>query len=440
LIVDFFKNFLPKSLLPRLILIIIIPTLAAHLLTAYIFYQRHLSTVNNHLINNLADNIAAIVKVYELKIQEKSQLITQLSSNLRLFLSIHNRKDFISGDSIATSSNEIITLKEKIKNRINYSTEIYYINKGAELAIEVKIQDFVLKFITPKRRIYISTTHIFIMWLIGAAVLFAILSIIFVKNQVTPLKRLSKAVEQFGKGQSTESLKLEGAREVRKAALAFLRMKSRIEKHISHRMEMLAGVSHDLRTPITRIKLQLEMVSQSSEIIAIKHDLMEMENMIQDYLSFARGEDNEMSIKVYINEYLLSIIKLYNIYNKVIHVDYTKTKKLQIDLKLNSFKRALVNILDNAVKYSTQIHLSTQQLSENLMIIIEDNGPGIKKELYKEAFKPFSRLDPSRNLNKGGAGLGLSIARDIISNHGGEITLDKSDKLGGLKVIITLPC
>lgn len=432
-----FKNFLPQSLFPRLILMIIIPTLIANLLTAYIFYQRHLSNVNNNLMNSLTDSIITIVKIYESNIPDKSEVITQLSSNLRLFVSINEKgseKFFPKSFSKETQS-----LKEKIEERLHYKANVYYTNKKKEISTVIESQDSLIKIIASRRRIYINTTNIFIMWLIGAAVLFAAMSIIFVKNQVTPIKRLSKAVEQFGKGQSIDGLRLEGAKEIRKAALAFTRMKSRIERYLAQRTEMLAGVSHDLRTPITRIKLQLEMMPPSKDILSIKQDLLEMENMIQAYLDFAKGEDNEISVKVYLNEYLLSIVKLYRKSDKSIVLDSSKTKKSQIDLKLTSFKRALSNIIDNAIRYSTKIKISTNRSEEYLLIMIEDNGPGIEKKFYEEAFKPFSRLDLSRNANSSGAGLGLSIARDIINHHGGQITLDRSSELKGLKVIIKLP-
>jgi two-component system osmolarity sensor histidine kinase EnvZ len=272
------------------------------------------------------------------------------------------------------------------------------------------------------------------MWMTGTSLIFLFLSIVFTKNQIRPIIKLARAADKFGKGQQHIDLKSEGAKEIRKAASAFIKMKERIEKQMSSRTEMLAGISHDLRTPLTRMKLQLAM-SKDSSIEAMSGDINDMENMINAYINFAKGDNEEEAKKILLSKFINSALTPYKEKNLVV----TEIPSLKISTKPHALKRCFQNILDNAFKYGDRVIISFS-IKQNLLIIdFQDNGPGIPEGKREDVFKPFFRLDESRNKDTGGAGLGLAITKDIIISLGGEIFLSDSKNLEGLKVTFTIP-
>ena len=270
----------------------------------------------------------------------------------------------------------------------------------------------------------------------GTSILFLFFSIIFTRNQIRPIIKLARAADRFGKGQHSLYFKPEGAKEIRKASIAFLKMKERIERQISYRTEMLAGVSHDLRTPLTRMKLQLALC-KDNEVAQMLDDVKDMEYMINSYLDFARGDMKENLKMVSLNKFLIQVITPYLKQNLACSIN--NIPKIKIALKANALKRCFQNLFDNAFKYGDTVVLNSYVTQEELYIEIHDNGPGIPMDQREEVFKPFFRLDESRNKDSGGVGLGLAITRDIISNHGGQVYIESSELLAGIKLVIILP-
>ena len=289
----------------------------------------------------------------------------------------------------------------------------------------------------PERRVFSSSGYIFLLWVLGASILLLSVSVLFMRNQIRPIRKLAVAAERFGKGQEVPKFKPEGAREVRQAATAFMDMRRRIKRQISQRTDMLAGISHDLRTPLTRLKLELEMLgNRLPQVTDMKQDVDDMERMISSYLDFVRGDGDEG----------YSYIDLGDLCERLLdqlvrqdHIGYLELKeRIKLRVRPLLFERALNNIIQNAVKYGEHVWISAFIDDKKLQIQIEDDGPGVEEDFYNEIFKPFKRVDSSRNVDSGGVGLGLSISMDIIQGHGGNITLSKSQH-GGLCVVVRLP-
>ena len=454
----FLYNLAPTSLFSRFILIIVLPAIIAQLIATYIFYHRHWDSVSRNMAASLAKDIKTI---YELKIHNVDpKLYDKLSIDL-------NTKPYNPSQKIIESHpSETHLLYNYLKKQFPYPIQIKYHNDDS-IKIDIFISkdpqqnilypddfdddpleqnippDFdkkytkkntVLSFIVGSKRVYNPTTYIFIILMTGVNLLFLLLSIIFTKNQIRPIIKLAHAADKFGKGQHSLNFKPEGAKEIRKAASAFLKMKERIARQISYRTAMLAGVSHDLRTPLTRMKLQLA-ISNDPELKQMEEDIKDMEQMINSYLDFARGDMHETMKMVHFNKFLAHIIAPY------LQLDLTilKNSSIKLNLRTDAIKRCFQNLLDNAFKYGNKVILHYYKEEDELRIEIHDNGIGIPIDKREEVFKPFFRLDESRNKETGGVGLGLAITHDIINNHGGQIHLESSELLGGLKVVISLP-
>ena len=323
-------------------------------------------------------------------------------------------------------------LRVRLRRPFSVDTVTYY----KKVEIRVQLPRGVLRVMAPTKRVSSPTTTIFISWSIGSAIVLFIVATIFMRNQVRPIKRLANAAESFGKGRDVPGFKPTGAAEVRQASAAFIRMRQRIKRQIAQRTEMLAGVSHDLRTPLTRMKLQLAMLKSGREIKGLRADIAEMEVMLEEYLAFARGEGTESPIETDIAKLLREIVG--NARRKGMTIALKSSGALTVPVRPNAFRRCLTNLLGNAVQHADKVAIEAARNSNAIEIIIDDNGPGIPKSKRAEAFRAFSRLDPSRNPDSGGVGLGLTIARDIIRGHGGEVALEDSPK-GGLRVRLRLP-
>jgi two-component system osmolarity sensor histidine kinase EnvZ len=385
------------------------------------------------MLNSLSEEVNAIVKLHQHKnLRNDKKLLSIIDE------SMHLKVKYLWGKKLTSLKryHDLKPLELSLKEFIKHQFIISYINDKSDIIIEVELEQGLLQIIAPGKMLDNPTTYIFILWMTGAATIFLILSIIFIKNQLSSISKLAIAAEKFGKGRPIDNFKPSGAKEVRKAATAFLKMKDRIERQISQRTELLAGVSHDLRTPLTRIKLQLAMMGEHEEIIGMQQDIQEMEHMIEHYLNFARGEEGEKPSMVNINELLANFARIYK--NLFVELQLVIDEQIIIQLKNNAFKRALSNILDNSVKYASNVRITACINHKFFTLEIDDDGPGISKEQRDLVFKPFYRVDKSRNSDTGGVGLGLSISKDIINSHGGKIFLSKSE-LKGLKVILKLP-
>ena len=434
----FIKRRLPTSLWGRSLLIIVLPVLVMQVVVTWIFFDAHWQTVNARLSEGLAGDIAWAAESYRdnptpenlATIADRAQRSMQLSIALKdgELLPSEQRRGPIGVVDKALEK----ALASRLDQPFWFDTTRY----PAYVDIQVQQPQGVLRIIAPRERAVATQAHIFVLWLAVATVLLMGVAILFIRNQVRAIERLAEAAEAFGRGEESQ-FKPHGAREVRAAATAFLNMRDRIQRHIDQRTALLASVSHDLRTPLTRLRLELALAPAFKRQDAMKGDLDEMEHMIDEYLAFARGEAGEAPQVVDVAELLKVAGDDARRGGAEIEIDTPDA--MTTNVRPLAFRRALANLAGNAAAHGEHVKLSARPLpSGGLEILVEDDGPGIPEDMHEEAFRPFSRLDPSRNQNHKGVGLGLAIARDVARGHGGDITLERSP-LGGLLARIRLP-
>ena len=431
---------MPKSLFGRSLLIVGLPLIFLQIFLGYFFFERHWDDVGRRLVLSVAGEIALISeKIIEANnnniVEEKifinsnkyfgAKLTIIPDSKLSIKELIHPKKSRL--DKALSKS-----LKERIKFPHTFNTT-KEINK---VTILVQLPNKILITEISKKRLYSSTTYIFIAVMILSSLFLLGLAIFFLRQQISPLKELSNAADAFGKGDTFFALKPRGADEVRHVTHAFLDMRERIRLHIEQRTDMLAGVSHDLRTPLTRMKLQIEMLAKEEDKTGLKEDVNQMEQMIEVYLSFIKEKEEGTRIKSDISSLIGSIILDAKRNGDIITPKLIETVNAKI--RVSDLRRAITNLTSNASRVSTKIEISLIKKEKNANIIIDDNGPGIDEKDYSSVFKAFYRIENSRNLSTGGLGLGLTIARDITRSHGGEIKLEKSP-LGGLRAVLSIP-
>jgi two-component system osmolarity sensor histidine kinase EnvZ len=436
------KRLLPRTLLGRSLLIIVSPLVLLQVISTWVFYDRHYDTITKRLAQGLAGDIAAVVQMLEGSpgTVERMQTFRLAQSTMHIELS------FSDGGRLAAStlrgSLNIFTntLDSKLTTALHEFVGRPFLIDTRSLAKDVEIQvqlaDGVLRALVSRERLFSPTTYIFIMWMVGSSIVLFGVAVIFMRNQVKPIRRLAQAADSFGKGREVADFKPEGATEVRQAAFAFLRMRDRIKRQIDQRTEFLAGVSHDLRTPLTRMKLQLAMLRELPEARNLESDVGEMERMVEGYLAFARGEGTEQPQPTELSALLRDVIAQMRRDGGVIdlHVEETAT----LPLRREAMRRCLTNLLSNAGRHGKHISVRAGRRQRAVEITIDDDGPGIPPDRREDVFRPFFRLEQSRNPATGGVGLGLSIARDVVRNHGGDLTLEDAPG-GGLRARIWLP-
>ena len=432
------KKILPKSLLGRTLLIIVTPLVLLQLVSATVFYESHWAKVSRSMARGLAGDISALI---ELLHQDHSpQGITAIrelaANNMGLVVSLEKNKILANVPEKKTVSIVDKMFIRSLKKSVQRPFKIDNKSLDNHLIVSIQLQEGVFEVILNRKRLFSSTTYIFVLWMVGTSMILFGVATIFMRNQVKPIRRLAAAADELGKGRDAPNLKPEGAREIRQASAAFIAMRDRIQRQITQRTDMLAGVSHDLRTPLTRMKLQLEMVKDSSDTAALKDDVAEMEHMVEGYLAFARGEGFETLKPTNIAHILGDVVV--SAKRRGAAVDFHTEGQFVVRVRQNAFKRCINNLLDNADRHATHVSIRTGKRGDAIEIIVDDDGPGIPKHLRDEAFKPFFRLDEPRNPETGGVGLGLTIARDIIRGHGGDIILSDSPS-GGLRARLTLP-
>lgn len=430
------KRFLPKTLFGRALLIIVLPVAIMQIVVAYIFFNAHWATVTASLSDSMAANVSMAVDLYkESPGPEKAEELNKMMRpNMGLALELRDHREFLTAQRPSFFSILDKTLQNSLSQTMSDPFWFDTTRYSNHIDIRVKVDEGTLKFIAARERVFARTGFVFIFWLVLASMLLTLISVLFIRNQARPITRLAAAAEAYGKGQDIDNFKPSGAAEVRLAGQSFLKMRQRISRFMEQRTTLLAGVSHDLRTPLTRLNLHLAMQDDTEETRAARSDLQEMESMLNGYLDFARGQIDEDSSEIILTDFIQSIA----FKNGLKKDNLVLSEGRSIKIKTGAMTRALDNIISNSKKYGNHVVISTLFSSGSVSIIVEDDGPGIPKEKHADVFRPFYRLDTARNQNIEGTGLGLSIAQDIIRNHGGRIILGES-KLGGLQVSVELP-
>ena len=431
------KRFLPTSLLGRSLMIIVTPLVILQLVSAAIFYETHWDKVTLKLARGVAGDIAAVISLMRLSPgpENRDWIFTIAANNMGCEVSL-NEGAVLPNNSWKPSGLMERMLARAMTSHVSKPFLIDTESRARHVVIDVQLASGVLRVATARKRLFSSTAYVFVIWMVGTSMILFAVATIFMRNQVKPIRRLADAADDFGKGRDVSNFKPEGASEVRQAASAFLAMRERIVRQISQRTDMLAGVSHDLRTPLTRMKLQLEMLGDDEGTADLKADIAEMEHMLDGYLAFARGEGAEEPPPTDLTEMLNETAAQAR--RRGGAVDLHIEGQLTAPLRPNAFRRCLTNLVDNAIQYAEHVSVRAGQRGDGLEITIDDAGPGIPEAQHDEVFKPFYRIEGSRNPGTGGVGLGMTIARDVIRGHGGDITLGGSPN-GGLRVRIRVP-
>lgn len=430
---------LPKRLYARSLIIVIAPMLLLQSVVALVFMERHWSRVTELLSDRVSKEIGAVIDLIEASGPEPDMArITEIARqrfDLQIELlpptplpSVTTRPFFSLLDSV---------LSERIEARVDRPFWIDTVGQSKLVEIRIELDNGVLRVVTRRNQAYASNSEIFILWMVGASVLLIAAAVIFLRQQIRPIQQLAAAAESFGKGQPMPAeFRPRGAEEVRRASLAFIQMRERIERQIEQRTTMLAGVSHDLRTILTRFKLQLAIAAEDTETDALERDVSDMQTMLQAYLDFASGDSGETAGRFDLAAFFQTMADEARLKKRTVtwHVDDVP----ELIVRPIAFGRVLHNIVSNALRHGEKVSLTASRDDKMIFIHVEDNGPGVPEEMYETVFRPFTRLDDARNLDQSGSGLGLSIARDIVRSHGGDIRLGRS-AMGGLAATIRLP-
>lgn len=439
---DFLANTMPKGLYARALIIIIAPIVVLEGVIAFVFMERHWQAVTRRLSEATARDIAALIEIYETTKDpgEHQKIIDIARERLNLSMQILPQDDLPEARPKPFFDLLDTALSKEISRQVKRPFWIDTVGQSRHVEIRVKDDNAVLRFLAVRTQTYASNSHIFLLWMIGSSVILLTVAILFLRNQIRPILRLGEAADAFGKGRPVPTdFEPRGAREVRLAAQAFIEMRDRIQQHVEQRTTMLAGVSHDLRTVLTRFKLELAFMGDGPDVQSLKADVDEMQHMLEDYLAFARGDGGEEAKPTNLRELLEEIHEEAQVYGTQIDLKLRKRKSdLVLPLKRQAFKRAITNLVSNAVRYGDHIIIRAATEGAWLRIEVDDNGPGIPETERENVFRPFYRIDRSRNQDDGNSGLGLAIARDIAKSHGGNITLGQSS-IGGLRAIISVP-
>ena len=431
----FIKDILPKKLFYRALLIVAVPIIFLQLIITFVFFDSLWIKTNKGMTRALVNEINTFIEVYNDEIYDKDEIMNLFSiyQDLNIDFVEDNNFDYVIDERWFSPIDR--TLRREFKSKFGTNEFWFDTTSYKELIdLRIKYQTGYFKFLFPKDRVTSSSARIFGLWITVPALIMVFISLIFLKNQTRPITNLAKAAERFGKGEEIEEFKPSGAAEIRQAGYEFDKMRKRINRHLNQRSEMLSGISHDLRTPLTRMKLQIAFINDKELSNKLAEDINEMEKMLNEYLQFTSSSYLEKYEQFNLSELIEKIINKYD--NKVISKNLSQ--RIYINGRKNLIQRSINNIIDNAIKYGDKIHVDLSKSTNNLFIKIEDNGPGIPKEEYDNVFKPFYKINKGRADSKSSVGLGLSIASDIIRSHGGNIKLEKSS-MNGLGVKIFLP-
>jgi two-component system osmolarity sensor histidine kinase EnvZ len=432
---NFLKDILPKRLFYRALLIVAVPVLVLQLVITIVFFDSLWIKTNKGMTRALINEINLFVEVYGNEETNKDELKNQFSLFIDLNIELVKNKNLENKYTERWFSPIDRTLRRELKS--SFGTEEFWFDTTSYkelIDLRIKYQDGYFKFLVPRDRVTSSSARIFALWITVPAIIMVIISLIFLKNQTRPITNLARAAEKFGKGEDVDEFRPSGALEIRQAGHEFDKMRKRILRHLNQRTEMLSGISHDLRTPLTRMKLQIAFIKDKDLAAKLAEDINEMEKMLNEYLQFTSSSYVEKDEMFNLSELIEEIVTKHD--NENIQKDLLP--RIYINGRKNLINRCLNNIIDNALKYGNKVQIKLNKENTNIFIIIDDDGFGIPKEEYENVFKPFYKIDKGRADSKSSVGLGLSIASDIIRSHGGNIVLDKS-KMNGLSVKIFLP-
>ena len=431
---NFVKKIMPKRLFYRSLIIVATPIILLQIIITVVFFDSLWIKSNKGMTRSLVGEVQTMFDVYKKGDANEQEMI----------INLYNKNfDFV----IVFKENELVPTKKterwfspidrSLRRELKPVFDSFWFDTTSykELVdLRIKYKNGALQIFFPRHKIAPSSARIFALWVTLPGFFLIFIALIFLKNQTRPLVNLAKAAEKFGKGEFIKEFRPSGAREIRQAAYEFDRMRKRITIHLNQRSEMLSGISHDLRTPLTRLKLQLALLKQQDLAKKMSDDIDEMERMLNEYLDFASEQKHEKTEMIDINQIIENIVKKYD--DKKINLKLEEDKK--INIRVNSIKRCLINLIDNGLAYGEKVDILTKKTMQSIIIIIDDDGPGIPENEHQNVMKPFYRIDKSRSQNKSGVGLGLSIANDIIRSHGGSISLEKSP-LNGLRARVSLP-
>ena len=431
----FIKNILPKRLFYRALLIVAVPVILLQLIITIVFFDSLWIKTNKGMTKALINEINTYIEIYNDDVYDKNKITDLFSVYQDLNIEFFEDESFDYKYDERWFSPIDRTLRRELKSKFGSQDYWFSTTNYKELIdLRIKNQNGYFKFLVPKDRVTSSSARIFALWITVPAVIVILISLIFLKNQTRPITNLAKVAEKFGKGEEIEEFKPSGAAEIRQAGYEFDRMRKRILRHLNQRSEMLSGISHDLRTPLTRMKLQIAFIKDKEISQKLADDIIEMEKMLNEYLQFAKSSFQEKDEMFNLSELILEIVEKYNNEN----ISQNLTPRIYFNGRKNLINRCLNNLIDNSLKYANKVEISLSKKNTNLFIIIDDDGPGIPKNEYENVFKPFYKIDKGRADSKSSVGLGLSISSDIIKSHGGNIMLEKS-KMNGLRVKVFLP-
>lgn len=432
------KSFLPRSLFGRAVFIIVLPLVLVQAVAIFVFYDRVWETVTRRLTQALAGEIAMTIENWQRAPTPADRAATLATAAGTLGLFIEMREGQRIAQEMTEDGSGILerrlaqALRERVARPFNFDVW----QQPRNVVVDVQLDGAVMSVTVARERVFTTTAYVMILWMVGSSIVFFTVASIFMRNQVRPIRKLAEAAEDFGKGRDVEGYRPAGASEVRQAGAAFVVMRERLRRFLQQRTEMLAGISHDLRTPLTRMKLELALLDDGPSLAGLRADVADMERMVESYLAFVRGEGEEQPEEIDLGRILAELVA--DEQRDGHPVRLITEGDLKVSLRPQAIRRSIRNLLANATRHGARIELRAKRRERSVKILIDDDGPGIPNSAREDVFKPFYRLDASRNAATGGVGLGLTIARDVVRAHGGDIWLEDSP-LGGLRARIKLP-
>ncbi len=433
----FLKRLAPRTLIGRSVTILVVPMIVVQVVATWAFYDRHWDIVTKRLVATVAGDVALVIEGLRAFPGEENRIAV-----LRAARTAGMRASFAPGASLTGPAPPIGAairdrrLSGALNGRLRRPYHLETGGYGDWIRVKVQLADGVLDAFVNKRRLFNETTYLFLAWLIGTSLAMIAVAVLFMRNQVRPIRRLAVAVDDFGKGREVPDVSPSGADEIRSLTTAFNLMRARIRRMIGQRTEMLAGVSHDLRTPLTRIKLHIALLGEGRQLDDLKADVAEMESLVEEYLAFAAGEGTETVVAADVVPILDEVVS--GARRDGVTVDFRAPSGLVVPIRPNAFRRCLTNVLSNAVRHAERVSVRASRSRDSLEIVVDDDGPGIPESAREDVFKPFYRIDGSRNPATGGTGLGLTIARDVMRGHGGDIRIETAPG-GGVRARLRMP-